>query len=369
MTVPPAAGDHPRSLLVVGGSGRSGTSLFAGLAYRLGYHIPQPELKANDTNPRGFGEPRWAIAFHKDLLRSVDVTHDDGRPQAWVDVARVNDRKAAHDKLTGWLSEQFDLSARVVVKDPRLAWFVGLYAGAAKELSADFGVVTMLRHPAETVRSKELAYGGRIESTTRMAGWLNMMLHVEEQTRGMARAVVRYDDLLTRWRPTLAAVEQALAINLVSGRDDEELAAADALVDPQLRRTELSWDGLILPEPLRELAERSFDALEAIAVSVDGAANQAPEVELDELRVSYADLYGDAEAMVRSSLNAARAKERRRVTKESRNQQRKARVARREAPTRQPAAPAGADAPVTRSARRVADGLKARTSRLLSRRT
>ncbi len=64
----------PKSLLVVAGSGRSGTSLLAGLTGRLGFAIPQPELKANDTNPRGFGEPRWAVAFHKDLLLSVAVT-------------------------------------------------------------------------------------------------------------------------------------------------------------------------------------------------------------------------------------------------------------------------------------------------------
>ncbi|MEJ7689898.1 MAG: hypothetical protein WKF76_05375 [Nocardioidaceae bacterium] len=118
--------DHPpdkdsrqqRSLLVVAGSGRSGTSLFTGLVGRLGLYIPQPEMKANDSNPRGYGEPRWSIAFHKELLRSVDVTHDDGRPTAWKRTAKVAGRSAPRDRLHGWLSEQFDQSDRVVVKDP-----------------------------------------------------------------------------------------------------------------------------------------------------------------------------------------------------------------------------------------------------------
>ena len=30
----------------------------------MGFHLPQPEVKANDTNPRGFGEPRWVVDFH-----------------------------------------------------------------------------------------------------------------------------------------------------------------------------------------------------------------------------------------------------------------------------------------------------------------
>lgn len=371
MTEPPGDGDRQKSLLVIGGSGRSGTSLLAGLAHRLGYSIPQPELIANETNPRGFGEPQWAVAFHKDLLQSVDVSHDDGRPQAWVDTARVRDRKAARDRLRGWLSEQFALSDKVVVKDPRLAWFVGLYCDVAEELAADVGVITMLRHPSETVRSKELAYGSEVDTNTRMAGWLNMMLHMEERTRGSARALVRYEDLLTRWRPTLAATEEALPIDLVAGRTEAELAAAGALVDPRLRRTERSWDGFDVPEPLRELAERTYAALEANAIVVDGeAARPGSAGELDALRASYVELYGQAEMMVRSSLHAARAKERRRTLKQVRNEQREVQGARDQQP--RPPEPArsdtGGDRRAARSPRRAAAGLRSRTARLLSRR-
>ena len=36
----------------------------AGILGQLGFHIPQPEVQADDTNPRGFGEPRWVVDFH-----------------------------------------------------------------------------------------------------------------------------------------------------------------------------------------------------------------------------------------------------------------------------------------------------------------
>src|SRR5207247_7594273 len=45
-----------RSLVLVAGSGRSGTSLFSGILQRLGFYVPQPEVRADDTNPRGFAE-------------------------------------------------------------------------------------------------------------------------------------------------------------------------------------------------------------------------------------------------------------------------------------------------------------------------
>ena len=54
---------RPQLLLVVG-VGRSGTSLIAGMLGQIGFQLPQPEVKADDTNPRGFGEPRWVVDFH-----------------------------------------------------------------------------------------------------------------------------------------------------------------------------------------------------------------------------------------------------------------------------------------------------------------
>ena len=72
------AGDGRRLVLVVG-VGRSGTSLLTGILAQLGFHVPQPEVQADDTNPRGFSEPRWAVA-HKypaqeqlTTVRDIDV--------------------------------------------------------------------------------------------------------------------------------------------------------------------------------------------------------------------------------------------------------------------------------------------------------
>jgi hypothetical protein len=69
-----------RQLLLVVGVGRSGTSLMAGMLGQMGFHLPQPEVQANDTNPRGFGEPRWVVDFHHKLLRRRRVTVNDSRP-------------------------------------------------------------------------------------------------------------------------------------------------------------------------------------------------------------------------------------------------------------------------------------------------
>ena len=41
----------PRKVLLVAGAGRSGTSTMAGIASKLGMHVPLPEVPADASNP------------------------------------------------------------------------------------------------------------------------------------------------------------------------------------------------------------------------------------------------------------------------------------------------------------------------------
>ena len=305
----PTAVPRRRQLLLVAGSGRSGTSLVTGLAGRLGFAIPVPEVTADESNPRGFGEPRWAVDFHTALLRQLNMAPEDGRPEAWQLARSAVDLGGPRARLSRWLAEQLGPAERVVVKDPRLTWFVSLWAAVARELDAEVSVLTMLRHPAESVRSRELAYGSGSSSTTRTASWLNMMLGLEAELRGTRRAVVAYGELLTDWRSALAAVEGPLGLELVTGRPAADLEAAGALVDTSLRRAEADWETLDLAAPVRDLAERAYVALGSLV----GTGPSRADV-LDGLRAEYADLYGWAADLTRSRVRAARVEERRKVS-------------------------------------------------------
>lgn len=304
-SVRPAA-DGSRRLLVVAGSGRSGTSLVTGLCGRLGQRIPSPEVTADSSNPHGFGEPRWAVEFHDQLLSSISVGAEDGRPAAWEKAASACERPRARRRLTDWLTEQFDGADRVVVKDPRLAWFLPLYRHAAAELSADLDVLTMLRHPAEAIRSRELAYGSTSSPTTRVVSWLNMMLGLELRTRDLPRAFVSYDELLADWR---AALTRAFGGGILAGASEEQLRDAAALVDPGLRRAERSWDDLGIPDDLRTMAEATLESLHGLRLGDD----RAPD--LDALRTRFLERYREAEQVAIWSARGARMEARRAAEK------------------------------------------------------
>ncbi len=301
MTSDPRTPTERRVVLVVG-AGRSGTSTLAGLLRLLGLHVPRPEVAADDSNPRGFAEPQWVVDRHDRLLRAATVQVADARPAAWDACEAVADA-AEGDAVRAWLAGQLDAHPRLVVKDPRLAWFLPLWREACAAAGAGPAFATMLRPPAEVVGSRETYYGSRLGHAHLVASWLNVLLHTERATRGADRAFVRYGDLLGDWRAATAAAGAALGLPEVEHPDDERLGAASGFVDPGLRRMSHTLDDLTLPARLRDLAGATWEQLDRL---VD-PARDTPEAHaaLDELWAGYVDLYEESEAVSRSSVVAA----------------------------------------------------------------
>src|SRR5919197_1459937 len=121
-----------RTLVLVAGSGRSGTSLFTGIMQRLGFHVPQPEVPADATNPRGFAESKWVVDFHIGLLDRAVVQVADARPAAWAHTARVAHEDGVRRQLREWLTGEFANANPLIIKAPRLSWFLPLWRQCAE---------------------------------------------------------------------------------------------------------------------------------------------------------------------------------------------------------------------------------------------
>src|SRR5215207_4181734 len=206
-------------LVLVSGSGRSGTSSLAGTLKRLGLHVPQPEVEASETNPRGFYEPQWVIDFHKRHLKELALFNIDSRPQAVDLVAAYVASGVPSAELREWLAGQL-AADQVVVKDPHAFWFAQVWEDVSAELGADLRWLTALRHPAEVVGSRDIAYLSSqsedlrlTKETSNVAGWVHAALLTEQAGRGSKRAFVRYVDLLADWRAALAPVQQQLELD------------------------------------------------------------------------------------------------------------------------------------------------------------
>jgi hypothetical protein len=303
-----SAGELRRLILVVG-VGRSGTSLLAGILGQLGLHIPQPEVNADDTNPRGFGEPRWVVDFHARLLEERRVTVNDSRPAAWEATGAAAEDEGAYAELRDWLGAQLGEHGAVVVKDPRTVWFLPLWTQCARELGVEPSFVTMLRHPAETLASARKSYGTWQSAASRAAAWLNVSLETEHLTRDRQRAFIRYEDLLADWRREVARVGERLELPALVAPDAERAAQVDAFVDPGLHRNRVGWEEHDVPPRVRDLAESVWERLQPLATrdGDDGAARTA----LDADRSAFEALYAEAEAIAQSSITAVKRRRKR----------------------------------------------------------
>jgi hypothetical protein len=295
--------DYPRTVLFVAGAGRSGTSTMAGLAKILGLHVPQPEVAADASNPKGFGEPQWVVDHHDRLLREAVVQVSDSRPQAWFETGRVSTREPERIATADWLESHFAADGghpELVVKDPRLSWFLGLWRVAAIRTGARPVFATMLRPPAEVVGSKQTYYANKLGSAHLAASWLNMLLHTERGTRESDRVFVRYGDLLDDWTRVTMDVGERLQLQHVLHANSEQIRDGHRFVDPSLRRVALTLDDLALPPRLHELVGETWTELNRLADP--GGDTAGAHAALDQLREAYTDLYAEAEAISRSSV-------------------------------------------------------------------
>jgi hypothetical protein len=289
-----------RRLVLVVGVGRSGTSLLTGILGELGLHVPRPQVKADITNPRGFGEPQWVVDFHDWLLRESAVTVSDSRPGAFDATYGAAREPWAERDLRAWLGSRLTPGAPLLVKDPRTAWFLPLWRRCAEALGVQTSTITMLRRPPEILASAMTAYGSWQSATSRAAAWINVMLETERVTRGMPRAFIRHHDLLADWASEVARAGAQIGIEQLERPRRPEV---DALVDPTLHRNRDGWERFDVPEPVRTLADAVWEQLRPLAEP--GGDTASVRAALDASRAAYAALYAEAEAIAQSTAHAA----------------------------------------------------------------
>ena len=295
-----------KRLVIVAGVGRSGTSLFTTILGMTGFHVPQPEVVADSTNPKGFGEPQWVVDFHGRNLRSRRVSVWDSRPAAWEDTAQAADDRNTFAELKSWLAVQFVGRDSVVIKDPRIGWFLPLWEKAATELGVDVSFASLLRHPAEAVSSAIKWYGDWQSPASRTLSWVNIMLETEYATRDSRRVFVRYEDLLADWSGEMARVGETLDIPVLREIPDEVRRQVDEFVDPTLHRQKVTFADVGVPQQVEAMTEDVWTQFTALSVAGgDSAENRAV---LDESRERYHAFYSDAEDIAQSTIHALRPK-------------------------------------------------------------
>ena len=313
------------TVVVVAGSGRSGTSTIAGVLKMIGLRVPPPEVPGDTSNPRGFFEPQWVVEQHSKLLRASGARLTDARPTAFGATEETGSEVHNRHDVGTWLRSHVEPGVDLVIKDPRSSWFLPMWRQAAVDADIDISFLTMLRHPAEVVGSKDHYYKAaqlgdtpRHAQTRGVAGWINVALHTEVSTRDVRRTFIRYNDLLSDWRAVVAQVARDLGLPAAEHVSPDVAVTVDHFVDPGLRRIRTEWSDIDCPDAIRNLAQETWDQLSVLADN--GGFHEDAQQRLNDCRRRYEHLYGDAEALAQSSIDAAAGQARRAARAAARKQ-------------------------------------------------
>jgi hypothetical protein len=306
-----AAATGERSLVFVLGPGRSGTSTMAGALSYSGFTVPQA-IKGNETNPSGFFEPRWAVNFHRRLLRATGVRTLDTNPAVMKRLRGVLQDQQIRDELRDWLAPRLEKHGRLVIKDPRMVWFRDLWVDAAERLDVDPRFVIMLRHPSEVSSSRSNYYNS--SEIPAVSGWINVALMTEKLTAGSARALVHYPSLTSDWRTELIRLRDSLGL-VLDPAPEVKPHPVDDFIDPSLRRMKPGWTESSVPAHLQSLGDRTFDALGELA---EHGESEETSAKIEVLRAEYAQVHADALSMVKPTVMRAREDTAAKVRKQAR---------------------------------------------------
>jgi hypothetical protein len=269
-----------RTLVLVVAPPRGGGGVLAGALQRLGMHVPVPEVDGLDA------ESQWVIDFHSRLLARAGVQLADARPAAWADAAEAALDREVQRQLRDWLDARFRGHDAIVIKDPRLAWFVPLWRQCGETLDAPPRFAIVLRHPGEVV-----------DTPGRTAGWINHTLFSERATRDAPRAFVRHDELMEDWVRAVGRAGEALDLAVVRDAQVPAMRRAAEFVRAAPRDEQSGWS--TLPDALRQRADEVWQLATRLAAGDDALDR------LEAARAAYVAFYDEVEATAQSSLAAA----------------------------------------------------------------
>jgi hypothetical protein len=276
----PDAQSFNRTLIVVLGMHRSGTSSAAGTLVRLGAAAPQHLMASTADNERGYWESRVLVELNGAILAAAGTDWKDWRK---FDLNRIDalQAEALRARARQALAEEFGDVGFAVMKDPRMCRLMPFWGPVFAEAKWSVCALLPIRPPLEVSQSLHCrdglgpAYGCLL--------WLRHVLDAELETRGMARAFLDWPQFLGNGRTALARASEQLGVSWPYWCESA-LADIDQFVSADLRRQRTSEADMQTHPAVNDLVRRTYLAMiELVPDSRDVCILR----KLDDLRAGF----------------------------------------------------------------------------------
>jgi hypothetical protein len=269
-----------KTVVVVLGMHRSGTSSAAGTLVRLGAAAPQHLVAPAADNERGFWESRVIVDLNDAILAAGGSDWRDWRKFNLEEIDGV-EADALRARAKAVLAEEFGDVGLAVMKDPRMCRLMPFWGPVFEEAKWSVRALLPIRSPLEVGWSLNCrdglgpAYGCLL--------WLRHVLDAEAETRGMARAVLDWPQFLGDRRKAPRRVSEQLGL-IWPHWHERALAEVDQFVSADLRRHRASEADLRTHPAINDLVRQTYAAMiDLVSDSEDSCVLR----KLDGLRAGF----------------------------------------------------------------------------------
>lgn len=309
-----------RSVVLILGMHRSGTSAFSRVANLLGAKLPDKLIAPLPSNESGHWEPAEINWLNEEILPAAGSSWDDWRrfnPDWYRSPVYAEFRKRA----LRIMDDSYGGAPLCLIKDPRICRLLPFWADVIHSFGAEPLCVIPLRNPMEVAFSLRERDGFDLAKSQML--WLRHCLDAENDSRRLRRVFVTYEQLLQSWSTVADKISTVLDIawprrsatavveieRYLSSRGRHHVVGADEME----RHPEIAdWVGTAY-RALLELADdpnstSTLATLDALRSEFDRACDAlGPVLRAEEIRREEADQARDLSTKQMADLEAAAA--------------------------------------------------------------
>lgn len=266
-----------KTILIVLGMHRSGTSVATRLFNLLGANPGEDLMLPASDNPTGFWEPLDIVAVHDELLQFLGSSWDDARPlpNKWWNRP---DLGGVEEKLLELAKKHYSHIDQPIIKDPRLCRLLPLWKKIFKKLGWKYKCILVGRSPLEVAGS--LSKRNNMPVNHSYLLWLRYIIESEKNSRGSQRTFLLYNQLFDDWRAVFRRCREDLDLHNLGFSESQEFEIDD-LIDISLCNNKATIESIDSDHELSLFVADAFHGFEKIASAV---------LTEDELQAQYDSL-------------------------------------------------------------------------------
>ena len=292
-------GEVEKSVILVTGMHRSGTSAVTRVLSLLGCTLPRAVTESARDNEKGFWENPAVRDLNDRILASAGLSWDDWEPfdSRWY-ASPIADgfRDDARAILKGELGD----GRLFVVKDPRICRLLPLWIDAVRSFGAEPFIVSPVRNPLDVAASLEERNG--IHPSIGLLMWLRHVLDAEAASRDLRRVYLRYEHLLFKSHAVVDRIGDALGI-VWPTRSTRTNMEIEEYLSPTLRHHQSDDTGVVGNPRLSHWLRSSFEILDRWAC---GSVRKKDLSALNRVRAALDDAAPAFASAIAVGLKAAR---------------------------------------------------------------